>query len=95
MSFYKKYKWHGFMAVFKSRATIHESGRVLIPAVFRRALNLSAGEELIIHIENDELILTPVKVSIKKAQEMVKKYNKDNLNLTAELFAMRQSENPS
>ena len=71
---------------------IHESGRILIPAHFRRALDIKADDELVLQIRDNEITLTPIKISIKKAQDLVEKYNRDKVSLTDRLTALRQEE---
>ena len=39
----------------ETRARINENGRVVIPASFRKALGINAGDEVVLRIEDDEL----------------------------------------
>ncbi len=74
------------------RAKLGEDGRIVIPAECRRKLHLQPGEELIIHIEKEELHLYSLKHSLKKAQETVQKYAKGQ-SLVAKLKDMRNKDN--
>ncbi len=72
---------------------LNESGRVLIPAQFRHALNLKMDEELFLYLKGDEVIITPLKISLKKIRERVKKCNSSNLKLTDVLKTLREEDN--
>ena len=53
--------------------TVGENGRMIIPAIFRKQLNLKAGDELVVKLspDNDIVIHSP-KQSLKKLQELFK-----------------------
>ena len=56
------------------RTKIGEGGRVIIPAVFRQALHLQTGDDIILHFENNEIhIITPDQ-ALAKLQAKVKSY---------------------
>lgn len=74
------------------RTKMGEDGRIVIPSDCRRQLHLQPGEELIIHIDNNELHVYSLKHSLKKAQEAVKKYAKGS-SLVEKLKEMRKKEN--
>ena len=74
------------------RTKIGEDGRVIIPAPCRKQLQLEAGEELIIRIENNELHLFKLKHSLQKAQKLVQHYAK-NRSLVKKLAALRREDN--
>lgn len=61
------------MASFQAK--INEAGRVLIPLSLRRELGLQAEDDVFLRIENNELILTPLKISIAHIQSKVKQRN--------------------
>lgn len=73
------------------RTRMSEDGRVVIPAVYRHQLNLEPGEELIISLDDDELRITSLKHSLKKAQALVKKHAK-NQSLVKKLLKARKEE---
>ena len=39
----------------EARLRVNENGRVVIPASFRKALGINAGDEVVLRIEDDEL----------------------------------------
>lgn len=57
------------------QAKINEAGRVLIPLALRRQLELNADDDVLLRVENGELIVTPLKVSLQRLQHKVSKHN--------------------
>jgi AbrB family looped-hinge helix DNA binding protein len=78
------------MDLKKRRARIDESGRVLIPASFRRALGLQSGGTVVLRIESDELRITTLRRRLTKAQQLVRKYVSPTTSLVDELIAERR-----
>ena len=74
----------------ETRARINESGRVVIPASFRKALGIRAGDEVVLRIEDDELRITTLKRRIERAQRLVRKFVKPGVSLADELIAERR-----
>lgn len=73
------------------RARLREDGRIVIPAVYRKQLHLEPGEELIIRVEDDELRLTSLKNSLKKAQKTIQLHAR-NKSLQKILKKMRTED---
>lgn len=73
------------------RAKMNVNGRVLIPAECRNALHLKQNEELVITIVDDELRIYSLRHALKKAQELVQSYAK-NQSLVKKLKEMRQED---
>ena len=40
----------------KTRMRVNENGRVVIPASFRKRLGIRVGDEVVLHIQDDELL---------------------------------------
>ncbi len=76
----------------EARARINENGRVVIPAPFRKALGIHAGDEVVLRLEDDELRITTMKHRIARAQRLVRKYVKPGISLVDELIAERRAE---
>jgi len=70
--------------------TVGENGRMIIPAIFRKQLNLKAGDELVVKLspDNDIVIHSP-KQSLKKLQELFKSSTD---SFVEELLEMRRKE---
>ena len=77
------------------RTKIGAGGRVIIPAVFRQALHLQTGDDIILHFENNEIhIITPDQ-ALAKLQAKVKSYldkSEKPVSLIDELIVMRRAE---
>ena len=74
----------------ETRTRINENGRVVIPASYRKALGIKAGDEVILRMEDDELRITTMKRRIERAQRLVRKYVKAGTPLVDELIAERR-----
>jgi AbrB family looped-hinge helix DNA binding protein len=74
----------------KARLRVNENGRVVIPASFRKALGINAGDELVLRIEDDELRITTLKRRVERAQRRVRRYIKPGRSLADELIAERR-----
>jgi AbrB family looped-hinge helix DNA binding protein len=74
----------------ETRMRINANGRVVIPASYREALGIKAGDEVILRMEDDELRITTMKRRIERAQRLVRKYVKPGVSLVDELIAERR-----
>jgi len=77
------------------RTKIREGGRVIIPAILRQALHLNIGDEIILHVEDNEIHIVTPEQALTKLQEKVRDYlNKSGkpISLVDELVAMRRAE---
>lgn len=76
--------------ILDDRVTVNENGRIVIPAAMRKALNVKAGDELLLHVEDGELRATTRMQRIRKAQELVRRYIPEGVSLVDELIAERR-----
>jgi AbrB family looped-hinge helix DNA binding protein len=74
----------------RTRMRVNENGRVVIPASFRKALGIKAGDEVVLRIEDDELRISTLKGQLERAQRLVRKHVKEGRSLAAELIAERR-----
>ena len=74
----------------EARTRVNENGRVVIPASFRKALGINAGDEVVLRIEDDELRITTLKRRLERAQSLVRKHVKPSTSLADELIAERR-----
>lgn len=74
----------------ETRLRVNENGRVVIPAAFRKALGINAGDQLVLRIEDDELRIMTLKRRLERAQRLVRKYVKPGVSLVDELIAERR-----
>ena len=69
-----------------------KSGRVVIPAQFRKALGVSEGDTLMMTLDDGVIrILTPRK-AIQRIQELVRRYVPEGVSLADELIEERRAE---
>ncbi len=71
-------------------ARVNENGRVVIPASYRKALGIKAGDEVILRMEDDELRITTMKRRLERAQRRIRQYVKQGVSLADELIAERR-----
>ena len=70
--------------------TIGKSGRLVIPAAFRKTLGLEEGDGVTIELREGCIEISPVEASIRKAQTQVGKYLKKKQDLVEMLFEERR-----
>ena len=73
-------------------ATIGKSGRLVIPAQYRKALGLTEGEGVMISLKDGHIEILPVEQSIKNSQEKVAKYMQPDSDLVEMLFNERRAD---
>jgi AbrB family looped-hinge helix DNA binding protein len=78
------------MATKEAHARMNENGRVVIPASFRRALQINSGDTVVLTLDNDELRITTLRKRLAKAQQMVRKHIPATASLVDELIAERR-----
>ncbi len=70
---------------------ISENGRIIIPAPFRRELNIKSGDEVILTLSKDnDIIIHSPNQSLQKLQNLVT--SKRKKSLVNGLIKMRRSE---
>lgn len=58
------------------RVTIDEAGRLVVPARFRRALNIQGREQLLMGLEGDTIRLRTPSAALARLQAMVRRHRK-------------------
>jgi AbrB family looped-hinge helix DNA binding protein len=71
-------------------ARVNDNGRVVIPASYRKALGIKAGDKVILRMEHDELRITTMKRRLERAQRRIRQYVKPGVSLADELIAERR-----
>jgi AbrB family looped-hinge helix DNA binding protein len=74
----------------EARTRINENGRIVIPASFRKALGINAGDEVVVRLEDNELRILTLAQRIRHAQQIVRRYVKPGTSLADELIAERR-----
>ena len=72
------------------RLRVNENGRVVLPAAFRKALNIRPGDQVLARLEGDEVRITTLKHRLERAQRHVRQFAKPGRSLADELIAERR-----
>lgn len=70
---------------------VDAKGRIAIPAKFREALDIKAGDTLVLRIDHGEIRIMTFKRRLEIAQRLVRKYIKPGVSLSDELIAERRA----
>jgi AbrB family looped-hinge helix DNA binding protein len=76
----------------ETRVQIRKGGRMVVPVKLRKALNIKAGDEVVVLLENDSIRLIPMQQAINLAQKAVKQYVPKGVSLVDELIKARREE---
>jgi len=68
------------------------SGRIVIPAEFRRAVGLEVGDDVVLRLEAGEIRIMGRAQAVRRAQELVRRYVSADRSLADELIADRRAE---
>ena len=74
------------------RVKVADGGRIVIPAEFRRSLDLEVGDEVILDLAEGRLVVLTPRQAVKRAQETVRRYVPEGRRLVDELIADRRAE---
>ncbi len=74
------------------KTKIGVGGRVVVPAKYRKALDLKPGDDVILVLEDGEVRITTVKQAIRRAQQIVRRYVPEDRDLVSELIKERREE---
>lgn len=74
------------------RTQITKGGRLVVPAKLRKALQIEAGDEIVLRLEKGSLRLIPLHQAVNLAQEAVRKYVPKDVSLVDELIQARRAE---
>jgi AbrB family looped-hinge helix DNA binding protein len=75
-----------------TRAHLGKSGRLVLPAEYRRALQLEPGDEVVLVLEGHEIRLLPPARAVKRAQALVHQFVPKARHLANELLHERRRE---
>ncbi len=71
---------------------VSSSGRVVIPAKFRRALGIKDGDEVVISLDKGVIRISTRRQQLRRAQALVKRHVEPGRSLADELIAERRSD---
>ncbi len=75
-----------------SHVAMTQNGRLVIPASVRAELGLQDGGRFILHVEDGQIRLEPIAVSVARAQAMLRRYVPAGVSLVDELTRDRRRE---
>jgi len=78
--------------VLEVRATVNESGRVVLPKELREAMGIQPGDVLFFSSDGKSVRVETQKQRIRQAQEMIRQYIDPSRSLVDELIAERREE---
>ena len=79
------------MPLSESTTKLTEGGKIVLPAEYRKALNLNVGDELVMFLEAGEIRVVPRAEALRRAQELVSRYA-GSRSLADELIEERKVE---
>jgi len=71
---------------------IGENGRLVIPAVYRKALGIHSGDELILRIQDGELRIFQQKLALQRARQLIQHKKQGNLSATDDFLEFRKQD---
>ena len=74
------------------RVQVHSGGRFVLPSKLRKELQIKAGDEIILRLENGSIRLVPLHQAVIIAQQTVKKYVPQGTSLVEDLIQARKEE---
>ena len=74
------------------RTKIGDGGRIVIPADYRKALGVTAGDDVLLRLDAGEVRIFTLAQAVRRAQELVGQHVPPNRSLADELIAERRSE---
>lgn len=74
------------------RTQISRNGRIVLPAKLRRALEIRAGDEIVMQLENGAIRIIPLRQAVILAQKAVRQYVPEGVSLVDALIKERREE---
>jgi hypothetical protein len=75
-----------------TKAVLDETGRILLPREILDRWSASTGDELLVHLEGDELRVLTRNAGLRLAQDIVRKYATRGKGMADQLIADRRRE---
>lgn len=81
-------EWH----ISELKTKIGKSGRLVIPAAYRKALGIKPGDEVVLELGEGEIRVLTTRHAIARAQALVRRYVPKGRSLSEELIRERREE---
>jgi AbrB family looped-hinge helix DNA binding protein len=72
------------------RVAMAPNGRLVIPATIRSELGLQDGGTFLVHVQNGQIHLEPIRAAVARAQAIIRRYIPETASLVGELTQDRQ-----
>lgn len=74
------------------KVQVHSGGRFVLPSKLRKELQIKAGDEIVLSLEDGSVRLIPLHQAVRIAQQTIKKYVPNGTSLVADLIQARKNE---
>lgn len=74
------------------KGKVVEGGRIIVPAAFRKQLDLSKGDTVFMEVGDGELRVRPARSALRRLQAKLQKFGSDKSLASDELIAERRAE---
>ena len=74
------------------RVQVRSGGRFVLPSKLRKELQIKAGDEIVLRLENGSVRLVPLHHAVIIAQQTVKKYVPKGTSFVEDLIQARKEE---
>ena len=74
------------------KTKIGEGGRIVIPAEYRKVLDLKPGDDVVLSMEDGSVRVSTIQQAIKHAQALVRRFVPEGRDLVEELMQERREE---
>jgi AbrB family looped-hinge helix DNA binding protein len=74
------------------KAKVSRGGKIAIPSICKKALNIRDGDELLFDIQDNQVVVSPVRFALQKVRNLLKQHNTTNKSLVDELIQERKQE---
>jgi AbrB family looped-hinge helix DNA binding protein len=75
-----------------AKAKITKGGKVSIPSIYRKYLQLKEGTEVVFNIKDNQVTISPLSATLENTRKLLNKYHNTNDSLVDKLIAERKSE---
>ena len=66
--------------------------KISIPSIYRKMLQFKDGEEVVLDMKNDTLVISSLRCLLEKSRQLVNQYHSANESLVDKLLAERKEE---
>ena len=76
----------------EDKTRIGKNGRIILPVRLCRALDIQAGDEIMMRLENGSIRLIPLRQAVSLAQKTIGRYAPEGTSLVEALIERRREE---